>query len=342
MKRTRLGLVGLGMAVTPHAQALVDLADSVEVSHAFSPRESRRQAFAARFPFPTCDRIETMLGDPSVDAVIVLTPPNTHLDIARLCAAAGKHILLEKPLEVTTQHARAVVEACENAGVALGVVLQHRFKAAVEEASRIVRSRALGDLVSGSASVRLWRPQSYYEEPGRGTFARDGGGVLITQAIHTLDLMLSLTGPVDAVKGYVTTSALHRMEAEDLVGAALRFANGAIGTIGATTAAFPGYPERIELAFTRGGILLSGQDLDVYGADGQHVRIAGSAAGGTGAGPMSFSHHDHRAVIADFVAAIREGRAPRVTGRDALAVHRLIDALIEAGRTEGSVRVAQS
>ncbi len=341
MTRLRIGLVGLGMAVTPHARSLLDLADRVEVAHAFSPSEQRRAAFGARFPFPLCDAIETILTDPSVDAVMVLTPPNTHSDIVSRCAAARKHVLLEKPLEITTARAREMVAICRKAGVTLGVVLQHRFKPAAEALAALLASGELGEIVACSTTIRLWRPQSYYDEPGRGSFARDGGGVLISQGIHTLDLMLSLAGPIVEVAGHATTSPLHAMETEDMVCAAVRYANGAQGVIDATTAAYPGFPERIELICRNGTAALVGTALDVFHHDGRYTQIAPDAsAGGTGADPMAFPHDYHRAVIADFAEALAAGRPPRITGEEALKVHRLIDALIAAGKTKGPVAVA--
>jgi UDP-N-acetyl-2-amino-2-deoxyglucuronate dehydrogenase len=341
MTKLRLALVGLGMAVTPHAKGLLDLADQVEVVHAFSPSAARRAAFASRFPFPSCERLETILDDRSVDAVLVLTPANTHLDIARRCAAAGKHVLLEKPLDITTARAEELVDACRSAGVTLGIVLQHRFRPAGVRLAEMIAAGELGEIVGCSTVIRLWRPQSYYDEPGRGSFARDGGGVLLSQGIHTLDLMLSLAGPIVEVTGYATTSAVHRMETEDTVCAAARFANGAFGTIDATTAAYPGFAERIELIGRSASATLAGTALDVFHHDGRQTHIApDQSAGGTGADPMAFPHDYHRAVMADFAHAIATGGRPRVDGEEALKVHRLIDALIAAGQSGGAVRVA--
>lgn len=340
MKRLRLALVGLGMAVTPHAKGLLDLADRVDVAHAFSPSAARRAAFATRFPFPLCDRLETILEDRSVDAVLVLSPANTHLDIARRCAGAGKHVLLEKPLDITTARAEELVATCRSAGVTLGIVLQHRFRPAGVRLAEMIAAGDLGAIVGCSTVIRLWRPQSYYDEPGRGSFARDGGGVLISQGIHTLDLMLSLAGPVVEVTGYATTTPVHRMETEDMVCAAARFASGAFGVIDATTAAYPGFAERIELIGRHATATLAGTALDVHHHDGRHTRIVpDQSAGGTGADPMAFPHDYHRAVMADFVHAVQSGGRPRVDGDEALKVHRLIDALIAAGRSGTRVRV---
>jgi predicted dehydrogenase len=343
MTKKRIGLIGLGMAVTPHAKGLVDLADRVEVAHAFSPSQARREAFGERFDFPLCDRLDTILDDGTVDAVLILTPANTHLDIARRCAKAGKHILLEKPVEISTVRAEELVAACREAGVTLGMVLQHRFRPAGIRLAEILRANELGAIVGCSTVIRLWRPQSYYDEPGRGTFARDGGGVLISQGIHTLDLMLSLVGPITDVSGYATTTSVHHMQTEDMVCAAVRFENGAFGAIDATTAAYPGFLERIDLVCEKGTASLTGTALLAQFQDGRKEEIAADrSAGGTGADPMAFPHDYHRAVMADFIDAISTGRDPRVTGEEALRVHRLIDALIATGESGGTIKVAET
>jgi predicted dehydrogenase len=340
MPSHRVALVGLGMAVTPHAKSLLDLADRAEVACAVSPTRSRREAFAARFPFPTADSLASVLADRSIDAVAVLTPPNTHLEITSELARAGKHVLLEKPLDVSTERAERLVAACDEAGVTLGVVLQHRFKPAAERLAAILRDGALGQIVNCSTSIRLWRPQSYYDEPGRGTRARDGGGVLLTQGIHTLDLMLSLAGPIVGVSGYAQTTSVHRIETEDMVCAAVRFASGAVGVIDATTAAYPGGPERIELIGTRGTALLAGTALEAAYHDGRREQVAADTSpGGTGADPMAFPHDYHLGVWRDFLDSLDQNRQPRVSGAEGLKVHRLIDALLQAGATGKRVKV---
>jgi predicted dehydrogenase len=323
----KVGLVGLGMAVTPHARSLMDLKDRAQVAYAYSPSAARRAQFGQRFPFPQCDRLETILEDRSVHAVLVLTPPNTHLEIVERCAAAGKHVLLEKPLEITTARAERLVRACS--GLKLGVVLQHRFRPAAEKLREELPK--LGALVSASAAIPNWRPQSYYDQPGRGTKARDGGGVLLTQAIHTLDLFLSFTGEPAEVKGFSTTTPVHRMETEDLAVAALRFANGALGVVHATTTAYPGFAERIELIGTRGTALLEGTSLKLNVHDAQPVEFKTDAGGGgTGADPMAFPHDWHRGVLTDFLDAIEHDRQPRVSGAEALKVHRFIDGILRS------------
>ncbi len=340
MPRRRLGIIGLGMAVTPHAKSLLDLKDRVEVVHVFSPSEARRRAFAERFPFPLADSLDAVLLDRSVDAVLILTPPNTHLDLVRRAAEAGKHVLLEKPLDVTTERSLEVVRLCRAAGVTLGIVLQHRFRPPAKRLRDILAAGELGRILGASAGIRLWRPQTYYDQPGRGTEARDGGGVLLTQGIHTLDLLLSLAGPAAEVISYVSTTPVHRMETEDFVAAALRYRNGAFGTIEATTAAFPGYPERIEIMGEKGHATIEGTALNVALMDGRRVEMAtDDTAGGTGADPMAFPHDYHRELITDFLDALESGGAPRIAGEEALKVHFLIDALLESGGSGGPVAV---
>ena len=328
----RVGLVGLGMAVTPHAKSLLDLKDRVEVAYAFSPSGERRAQFAKRFPFPQCDRLETILEDRSVGAVLILTPPNTHLELVTRFAAAGKHILLEKPLEISTARAEQLVKS--SSGVKLGVVLQHRFRPAAEKLRQVIGE--LGKIVSASASIPNWRPQSYYDQPGRGTKARDGGGVLLTQGIHTLDLLLSFAGEAAEVRSFSTTTPVHRMETEDLVSAAVRWKSGALGVVHASTAAYPGFAERIELIGMHGTALLQGTELQVRFADGKSVDVKTEAGGGgTGADPMAFPHDWHRGVLTDFLDAIERDRQPRVNGAEALEVHRFIDTLLQTPRSGG-------
>jgi predicted dehydrogenase len=339
--RHRIALVGLGMAVTPHAQSLRDLAERVDVAGAYSPTPGRRDAFARRFGFAVTDDLDALADDPSIDAALILTPPRTHLPLVARFAAAGKHVLLEKPLEADTAGAEAVVDACERAGVTLGVVLQHRFRPAARALAQRLADGELGAIATASVHVPWWRPQAYYDEPGRGTLARDGGGVLITQAIHTLDLFLSLTPRVAEVAALAATTPLHRMETEDAACAALRFANGAIGTLNATTASFPGFPERLEIVGARGTAILTAGRVELHWHDGRRDAIGEESPLGGGADPMAFANDAHRAVLAEFLDAIEQRRPPVNNGRSALHVHDLIDAVLASSARHAFVPVRQ-
>ena len=326
----KAAIVGLGMAVTPHAKSLRDLKQRVSVAYAYSPSKERRDRFAQNFDFPLVDKLETILDDRTVDAVLILTPPNTHLELVERFAATGKHILLEKPLEITLARCERLVQAASQ--VTLGIVLQHRFRPAAEKLHELVANGKLGKLLSASASIGNWRPQSYYDQPGRGTKARDGGGVLLTQGIHTLDLLTWFAGEANEVKGLWTTTPVHKMETEDLACAALRFESGALGVVHATTTAYPGYPERIELIGTQGTAVLEGTALRAQFMDGTSVEMkTESGAGGTGADPMAFPHDWHRSLLTDFLDAVEKRREPRSSGRETLKVHRLIERVLQSG-----------
>lgn len=343
MPRLRVALIGLGMAVGPQAKSLLDLKDKAEVAWAVSPSAARREAFAKNFPFPISGDVDKVLEDKSVDAVLVLTPPNTHLDIVRRAAKAGKHVLVEKPLEATTARAREMVDACAAAKVRLGMVLQHRFRPAAVKVKQALDAGALGRLAHCSVAVPWWQPQQgYYDQPGRGTLARDGGGVLITQAIHTLDLFLHLAGPVAQVYALSGTSPVHRMETEDQVVATLRLANGAMGSLDCTTAAYPGYPETILLAGDKGSARIAGTEatIEYAGPPPRRETAGGAAGGGGGADPMAFPHDWHRDLIADFLDAVAADREPAIPGAEALRVHHLIDALLRSAREHRAIQPA--
>jgi UDP-N-acetyl-2-amino-2-deoxyglucuronate dehydrogenase len=341
MAKKRIAVVGLGMASTPHAKSLLDLSDRVEVAACFSPSEARRQAFAERWGLPLVPDAAAIFDDPTIDAVMVLTPPNSHLELVERAARAGKHVLTEKPLEIATDRATRMVEAAENAGVTLGVVLQHRFRPISVKLAEIVAEGRLGEIIGASARLANWRPQSYYDEPGRGTKARDGGGVLLTQGVHTLDLLISLAGLPEEATAYAVTTPVHRMETEDMAAGAIRFANGALGVISATTCAYPGFPDAVELIGTKGTARIEGTALTAQFHDGTEERLDdGSLGGGAGADPMAFPHDHHRAVLSDFLDAIEEGRQPKVSGREALKVHRLIDALLRSAETGRREKIA--
>lgn len=337
--RLGFGVIGTGMAATPHARALRDLSDRIDVRGVFSRNTQKREAFAAEFGFPPADSIEAIAGDPDIDSVILITPPNQRLHLVRTFASAGKHILMEKPVERTTGAAEEIVRICEENGVRLGIVFQHRFREASVKLRDLIDEGALGDIGLVRASVPWWREQSYYDEPGRGTYERDGGGVLISQAIHTLDLMLSLTGPVAEVQAVSATTRFHEMESEDFVAGGMRFASGFPGSVMATTAAYPGDAESITLDCDKASAHLQSGVLTVNWRDGRVERFGETGGTGGGANPMAFPHGWHRDLIADFADAVRENCEPGVSGREALHVHRLIDALVLSSRERRAVEI---
>ena len=340
MRRIGVGIVGLGNAVKPHAAALKALGDRALVVGGYSPSAPRRAQFATTYGLPAVESLDALLADPKVEALFVLTPPRTHTEIALAAARAGKDVLLEKPVDVDFARSKALVDEVERVGRVLGIVFQHRFREASIALREVLRANGLGDLLSVSASIRWWRSDEYFAEPGRGTIARDGGGVLLTQAIHTLDLMLDLAGPPARVSALVRTSPLRRIDTEDIACATVQYRNGAVGVIDATTVAYPGYPERVEIAGTKGSAVLAAERLELNLRDAPVRVIDGGSAGGGGADPMAFSPDAHRRLIADFLDAVESRRQPQASARSALAIHALIDAIQESSRRGVAVDVA--
>ena len=328
----RVALIGLGMVAGTHVEA-IETSDRVSLEAVCGRDAQKARVFAqglSRPPrvFASPNEIE------DVDFAILATPPDAREEIVATLVEWGIPILMEKPVERTLEAATRLIEICEQANVPLGIVLQHRFRPAAIELRR--RLTELGTIAAVEIAVPWWRPQSYYDAPGRGTYARDGGGVLINQAIHTLDLALTFMPPVARVTATLRTTTQHDMEAEDFATLALDFADGAVGHVVATTAAYPGATETIVLHGTNGSARLVGNALTLAFHDGREEAFgeSGGTGGGTGGGadPMAFTSDWHRAVIEDFADALEENRPPAITGRDALAVHRLIDAATRSSR----------
>lgn len=322
-------LIGAGMIAKTHVAAL-SAARSVVRLQAIVSRNPERAHFLEEFyageTLNFTSDLAQVAADPFIQIAIVATPPSVRREVIEILAKAGKHILLEKPVGRNTDEALEVVEICEAAGVSLGVLFQHRMRAPAIAAARYVARGELGKLGVAEIAVPLWREQSYYDELGRGTYARDGGGVMITNAIHSIDLALSLTGAVARVQAMTATSPLHQMEAEDFAVAGLQFACGAVGSFVASTAMFPHRTETITLHFELGSLRIDKDSLEVNWRDGR--REVQSNDPPSIANALQTGRYDwHQAVIEDFVGAILEKREPIVTGRQALVSHQLIEAI---------------
>ncbi|WP_299970479.1 Gfo/Idh/MocA family oxidoreductase [uncultured Roseobacter sp.] len=337
--RKTAALIGAGMVAQTHIDACADAARHVHLKAIVSRRPDRAEALAAAASdkigaavvhYSSVDDVAT---DPQIDFAIIATPPNARIDLVSTLAAAGKHILLEKPVGRTAQQAREVVQICREAGVILGVVFQHRTRQASRAARDLIAKGGLGRLVVAEFDVPWWRAQSYYDEPGRGTYARDGGGVLISQAIHTIDLGLSFTGPVASVTAMAQTTAFHEMESEDYVVAGLTFENGAVGSLTASTASFPGRAESLRLFFEKATLHLEAGMLTATYRDGRVQSFGEEAATGGGADPMAFTHAWHQEILENFVTHLRCDAPLYASGADAMAAHELIDAIVRAAKS---------
>lgn len=338
-KKIGVGVIGTGMAAKPHALALNDLRDIIDVKAIFSRNKDKCHSFANNYNFKTVNSIQEISENNEIDMVILITPPNQRLELIKEFSAAGKHILMEKPIERSTKQAEEIVNICDNNNIKLGIVLQHRFRESSVKLKKLIEKNALGSIYSVQVNIPWWRDQSYYDEPGRGTYERDGGGVLISQAIHTLDLMINLIGEVKEVQAIAKTTSFHSMESEDFVAGGLKFKNGAVGSLMASTSSYPGYPESIVLNCEKGSVKLESGSLIINWQNNKVEEFGETSGTGGSADPMAFPYDWHKSLIKDFALSLRENQSGFVSGREALKVHQLIDALISSSKNGKIVKI---
>ena len=340
------GIVGAGVIAATHAAAIATL-PGARLAAATDVAEEAAAAFAAARGCAAEPSLDALLARPDIDVVCVCVPSGQHAEVGVRAARAGKHLVVEKPIDVTLAAADRLIEAARAAGVRLTVISQHRFDPGLTELKRLLSDGALGRLVLAEASTKWYRTQAYYDSAAwRGTLAMDGGS-LMNQGVHYVDLLRWCMGPVTEVTAICATQA-HRVEVEDTALAIVRFGSGAVGTILSSTAAFPGFPQRLEVTGTEGTVIIE---------DGRIVRRAFGAQAGTDPGnstdpgpggigaaadPAAIDVASHAAQIADLLAAVEEGRAPAVdgqAGRDALEIVR---AVYESARTGAPVGLTGS
>lgn len=334
------GIVGAGMVARYHARALAATrgARLVAICRA---EASRAAEISAELGVPCAASFEALLDHPGVDAVCLCTPSGLHADQARAAARAGKHVLVEKPMALDLADADRMIAACRAAGVRLGVVLQRRTDPALVELHDAIRAGELGRLVLATATVPYFRPPSYYDSAAwRGTWSFDGGGALMNQGIHLVDLLLWLMGGEAEVVGASGGTSVHDIEVEDCVVAALRFPDGARGSIVATTAAAPGFPHRLEVYGSVGGAQIEGETLVRWEGAAPRIRAAKPTPQSAGAGgsPAGIDTLGHTRILQDFVAAIRAGREPLVDGSAGRRSLALVLAIYEAAGLAGGRR----
>ena len=283
-----------------------------------------------------------MLRDPRVNVVTICTPSGAHMEPAVAAARAGKHVIVEKPLEVTLKRCDRIIEACDRAGVVLSTIFPSRFHESSRLLKQAVERGRFGRLTMGDAYVKWFRTQAYYDSGAwRGTWKLDGGGALMNQAIHSVDLLAWLMGPVKDISAHMAMLAHERIEVEDVAVATLRFENGALGTIEATTAAFPGALKRIEVHGSAGSAILEEEDITTWhfvkmsASDAALLkRMAGKTkTGGGAADPAAIGHHGHTAQFKDVLTAIGSGRKPLVDGPEGRRSVEIILAIYKAAET---------
>jgi UDP-N-acetyl-2-amino-2-deoxyglucuronate dehydrogenase len=334
------GIVGTGVIAAVHAEAIATLPGAALVA-VTDVAPGAAAAFAAARGCAAEPDLDALLARPDVDVVSVCVPSGLHAEVGVRAAQAGKHLAVEKPIDVTLDAADRLIEAARAAGVELTVISQHRFDPGLIEARRLIDEGALGRLVLGEASTKWYRTQAYYDSAAwRGTNAMDGGS-LMNQGIHYVDLLRWCMGPVTEVTALCTTQT-HQIEAEDTSLAALRFSSGAVGTIVASTSVFPGFAQRLEITGTEGTITIEDGAI-IRRAFGGGVHEPGGPPGGAaaaGSNPAAVDVASHAAQLADLLAAIEAGREPAVTGENGRAALEIVCAVYESARTGRAVTLA--
>src|SRR5437588_1885665 len=322
----RFGLVGCGVIGPVHAEAISLLPDAVLVSVADLIPE-RAQTLAARYGAIPYTDLSTMLEREGLDVVIICTPSGRHGEHACQVMRSGRHVIVEKPMEIRRAALDEMLRVQRETGVKLAVISQHRFDPASQQVRKLLDEQTFGRLVLGNAVNPWWRSQEYYDSGAwRGTWELDGGGVLMNQSIHSIDLLQWFMGPVKSVYAY-TDTLVHHMETEDVAVAVLRFANGALGTIAATTGAYPGVATRVEIFGDQGSAIIENDALAYlhlarddkeavgsYGIQQQAPAVEMQQQSGTAQNPAALSVTGHALQIADMIRAIREDRTPLVDG----------------------------
>ena len=340
-KGTGFAIIGCGMIARFHARAIADLRGA-HLAACYSRSAAAADGFAAEHGCRAYHDLDQLLADPAVDIVTLCTPSGAHLEPAVAAARAGKHVIVEKPLEITLRRCDALIEACRAGGVLLATVFPSRFHRSSIELKRAVDAGRFGRLTLADASVKWYRTQAYYDSGAwRGTWELDGGGALMNQAIHSIDLLNWLAGPVVEIQAFSAMLAHERIAVEDTAVATLRFASGALGVIEATTAAWPGSLKRIELRGSAGTAIMEEEDVIAWdfarplGSDAAvRARMAEriSTAGGA-ANPAAIGHHGHARQFQDFLTAVKKGHAPAIDGSEGRKAVEIILAIYKSAET---------
>jgi len=314
----RVGLIGTGAISYKHAQAYANIGYQVTVCTDVNEEAGRK--FAAQHGAEFVRTYEEVCRHPNVDYVDVCTFPDFRLQPLKICAETGKHIQVQKPISTNVETAREMVETAKKAGITLGVVSQHRFDDSCIFVSKAIQDGRLGKILQADAYVKWYRSPAYYSRPIKGSWEVEGGGALMNQAVHQVDVLLWLIGPVRELFGYWQLGALHKIQSEDVLCAMMRYANGAMGVIQAATAFWPGYSERIEIHGTKGSAIFTGDKLtawDVENDQGEPAPVEREVMSGA-ADPMAIPLTPFERQFRDFGDACKTGRKPLVSGEDGL------------------------
>lgn len=327
-EKVGFAIVGYGLAASLHAQALAQLEEAKLV--AAVGRDLEKAAEMAGHFGAEALSLDEALRREDIRAFIVTTPTGTHLDVVKEIAPHGKHLLVEKPLESSLQRTDELIRVCDEAEVILGAVFQHRYDDASLKLKEFVEKGLLGKPIMGSAYVKWYRPQDYYDARSwRKSVQASGGGALAIQASHSIDLLLWFMGEPAKVCSFMDTLAHTEVEVEDVAVVSIRFKNGALGSVEASTATYPGFAERLELHFEKGSAVIEGGKITFLKTFSNEVPdIEKGKSGMSGASdPAHVDIEPFVRMLQDFVSALREGRNPPLDGREGRRAVELIEAV---------------
>lgn len=342
-----VGIVGTGMIAQFHAKAIAEI-DEAKLIGCYNRTADKAQIFAQEQGITAYDDLAEMLANPEIHIISICTASGAHMEPAVAAANAGKHVIIEKPLDVTLARCDAIINACRENKVKLATIFPSRFHGPSVELKKAIETGRFGRLTMGDAYVKWFRTQEYYDSGAwRGTWELDGGGALMNQAIHSVDLLCWLMGEVDEISGHCSLLAHERIEVEDTAVSALKFKNGALGVIQASTAVYPGYLKRIEIHGSQGSAVMEEEDLKSWEfaettSDDEAIRerLAGKTkTGGGAADPKAIGHHGHRAQFEDLIDAIKNDSEPAINGPEGRRSVEVILAIYEAAATGKSVKL---
>lgn len=343
MKTVGFGLAGTGLIGKVHAGAIAATTGAQLVA-VCGRDQARTQEFAARYGARAFTDYRQMLEQEDIDVVDICTPSGIHADMGIEAAQRGKHVLVEKPIDISVQRADALISACERAERKLGVIFQSRHLPAVHSMKTAISAGKLGELFLGDAYVKWYRAPEYYSQGSwHGTRLLDGGGALINQAIHTVDLLRWMMGPVESVFAFAKALRYPHIESEDTLVASIKFKSGALGVIEATTSVAPGFKRRLEISGEKGTIILDGDEIGVWSLEGESQPEQGAEGQSTDGSqdPAAISDRGHRLHIEDMVRVVTSGGEPMISGREARKSLEICEAAYLSARENRVVNLSE-
>ncbi len=326
-----IGIIGTGSIADIHAKCIDEL-EHCELMAVCSSTPERAKLASIKNKVPAYSNFNDICSRDDIDLIIICKESGRHLEPTKAAAMSGKHVLTEKPLEVTEARANEMIAICKTQNVKLGCIFQNRFNKGFQQLITAVDDGAFGELIHGNAYINWYREPNYYKNSNwRGTLSGDGGAAFINQGIHTIDLLVNIMGDVNSVFAKVRT-VMHDIEGEDFGHAMLTFKNGSSGSIIAATSLYPGYPERLEIYGSKGSAVLEAGEIvhwHLMGKSSAENNKRTNASSGF-SNPMAINHHAHKIQINDMVEAIIQNREALISGQEALKSLSLIEAIYKS------------